>query len=59
MNPSTMRRIEGLVWIILGCWMAWASYCIEGLERRVNLVEAGQHWQEEPPARDSAAQGRE
>jgi len=33
---------------VLWFWILWTEYRIHGLETRMNLVEASQHWTEEP-----------
>lgn len=34
-------------------WSTWTELRVSGLEIRMNLQEASQHWLDEPPAKDS------
>jgi len=41
--------ILAISWAISAtAWMWWTEYRIHGLETRLNLQEASQHWQEDP-----------
>ncbi len=44
-----MKTLLTATVLTLAAWMAWTEYRISGLEIRLNLQEASQHWQEEPP----------
>lgn len=35
--------------VVLSIWIVWTEIRVHGLEIRMNIQEASQHWQEEPP----------
>lgn len=47
---STFERFVAVIATMgLLTWCLWSEYRIHGLETRMNLQEASQHWQEMPP----------
>lgn len=45
---KTWILIYAMLAAALGSWIVWTEYRITGLEIRMNVHEASEHWQETP-----------
>lgn len=43
------RTIAALAVAAALAWIGWTEYRVQGLEIRLNVHEASEHWQEQPP----------